>query len=98
MCPTYAVNLCLAIYKVIIDDIKGIQHYNDGEYMSWWDFAKKIAKRFDSYTLNKVESFPSKVQRPQFSNMIVEKCLKDIYHTLHWKTMDEAIIKIEETL
>lgn len=98
MCPTYAGNLCLAIYKVVIEDIKGIQHYNDGEYMSWWDFAKKIAKRFDSYTLNKVESFPSKVKRPTHSHLIVEKCLSDVKQYPQYLTMNQSLPKIEESL
>ena len=98
MRPTYAGNLCISIYVIIKNNVQGVQHYNDGDYMSWWDFAKKIAKRFDSYTLLKVSSFPSKVRRPKFSNLVVEDTLRDVEYHPQYKTIDEALTKIEETV
>lgn len=45
-CPTDANNLAkFIINKILLDTIEtGIQHFTDGEAMTWYDFAKKILK------------------------------------------------------
>lgn len=45
-CPTNAMNLALFILDLLSKPIyfHGIQHFTDGEVMTWYDFANKIIK------------------------------------------------------
>ena len=94
MCPTYAGNLCLAIIRAIELDLKGIWHYNDGDYMSWWALASMIENKLGTECLNFVKDFPSQVVRPIYSHMQVEIELKDIKYHKFFLTMEAALSKI----
>lgn len=94
MCPTYAGNLCLAIIRAIQLNLKGVWHYNDGDYMSWWALASVVEKEMNTYCLSFVKDFPSIVKRPTYSLMQVEVELKDVKYHKFFLTTEDAVSKI----
>lgn len=96
MCPTYAGNLCLAIIRAIQLDLKGVWHYNDGDYMSWWALASLVEREMKTNYLSFVKDFPSVVKRPTYSHMQVEIELKDVKYHKFFLTTKNAVSKIVE--
>ena len=77
-CPTYAADLANAIMQIIVKNnfIAGIYHYSNKGKISWYDFAKEIAKQLNSTcTVNKIttEQFPTPAARPSYSVLNTEK-------------------------
>lgn len=94
MCPTYAGNLCLAIIRAIQLDLKGVWHYNDGDYMSWWALASIVEGEMNTDCLSFVKDFPSSVKRPAYSHMQVGVELKDVKYHKFFLTTEDAVSKI----
>ena len=78
--PTYAADLAALILKVIADgqlDHTGVYHYTDEGVISWFDFARAIA-RLSGHTACDIrpchsDEFPSKAERPHYS--VLDKTL-----------------------
>lgn len=71
-CPTHADNLAEYVLNLIATDSKafGIQHFTDGEVMTWHGFAEKILrenKLEDMVHLEKAENYRTFAQRPKNS-------------------------------
>lgn len=78
--PTNANNLAKYILELIISSNKnyGIQHFTDGEAMTWYDFAVKIILENNLNPTTEVvidNNYRSFVRRPKFS--ILEKLKRD---------------------
>ena len=83
--PTYAADLAALILKIIADgqlDRTGVYHYTDEGVISWFDFARAIA-RLSGHTACDIrpchsDEFPSKAERPHYS--VLDKTLvKDTF-------------------
>ena len=71
--PTCAADLAAAIIRIIdrrMLELTGVYHYSDEGVVSWFDFAREIARLSGSackvLPLRSSE-FPSKVERPHYS-------------------------------
>lgn len=71
-CPTYTPDLALATYRLVTDGYaSGVYHLvNDGEGVTWYEFAGEIFSLLDIATPRKpvtAAEFPKPAQRPKFS-------------------------------
>lgn len=90
--PTYAADLAAAIVKIINGRMlshTGIYHYSDEGVVSWFDFAREIARLEGSsckvLPLRSSE-FPSKVARPHYSVLDKSKIVETFgVEVPYWK-------------
>ena len=81
--PTCAVNLALAILKMVFDVDKHfgqIYHFSDGGECSWCDFAKEIVrlKEIDCVvSAISSEEYPQRAVRPRYSVLDKSKIIED---------------------
>jgi dTDP-4-dehydrorhamnose reductase len=79
--PTFAMNLALVICKAIDSNINGILHVGGSERISRFEFAQKIAKKFDldrSFLIPiKMEKLNWIAKRPRDSSLDSGKAEKD---------------------
>ena len=80
--PTWTWSLSEAIYKAIINNLKGVYHYAGEEILSRYEFAKKIAK-INNLDLNKITpiltaDLEQVADRPKFSSLSTEKIKEEI--------------------
>jgi dTDP-4-dehydrorhamnose reductase len=98
--PTYAADLAAAIVKIIKDRMlsrTGVYHYSDEGIVSWFDFAREIARLEGSsckvLPLRSSE-FPSKVARPHYSVLDKSKIVETFgVEVPYWKDSLAQCIK-----
>jgi len=73
-CPTYAVDLAVAVFDLLDRGAKGIWHVTNSSPTTWFDFAKSIVTQFDVSTEVKpistadwVALRPKQAKRPAYS-------------------------------
>ena len=102
--PTYAADLALAIYKILMSHqwVEGIYHYSNEGACSWYDFTKaihRIAGIVDCVVKPiPTEDYPTAASRPYYS--ILDKSLiRATYgvETPHWEESLQKCIKILTT-
>ena len=80
--PTWAWSLSEAIYKAMINNLKGVYHYAGEEILSRYEFAKKIARinNFDASRITPIltADLEQIADRPKFSSLSTEKIKKEI--------------------
>lgn len=89
-CPTYAPDLAETIFKLVKDGVNSkIVHYAGADYISWYDFARKIFLVIDlSVTVNPVSAstYNSKAVRPATSYLKTDP-------TLNPRSVDSGIVR-----
>ena len=88
--PTYTKDLSRLLVDMIETDKYGIYNVsNEGQYISWYDFAKEIFKQKDITTkVNPVSSvnYPTKAERPKNSRLDTSKLMENGFRLLpDWK-------------
>ena len=83
--PTYTYDLSRLLVDLVESEKYGQYHAtNEGEYISWYDFAKEIFRQasklnddYNDVTVSPVgsEAFPSKAKRPRNSRMCKQKLI-----------------------
>lgn len=80
--PTLADNLSRCILEMVQEDISGIYHVAGSEYLSRYEFALKVAKKFNFDANNilptKTESLKHKAKRPYRGGLKIDKVQKVI--------------------
>ena len=102
--PTYAADLALAIYKILMSHqwVEGIYHYSNEGACSWYDFTKAIHRIAGIKDCEvkpiPTEDYPTAATRPYYS--ILDKSLiRATYgvETPHWEESLQKCIKILTT-
>lgn len=98
--PTYAGDLAAAIMQIIDKNnfVSGIYHYSNSGHISWYDFAKEIAKQINSTCIVhpiSTAQFPKPAARPAYSVMHTEKIAATFgIKILDWKDSLTKCLKI----
>jgi dTDP-4-dehydrorhamnose reductase len=89
--PTLADNLANAILKLIDEELYDIYHMSGSECINRFDFATKIAEKFDldSNLINPITEFKQTAKRPDNSCLDVSKASKDL--NFHFYSIYEAL-------
>ncbi|MFD2724775.1 dTDP-4-dehydrorhamnose reductase [Hyunsoonleella rubra] len=70
-CPTNTISISNFIYEFILSSSKnyGLYHFSDETEMTWYDFAKEIAKENDieDTKIERSEAYKTFAQRPRYS-------------------------------
>lgn len=96
--PTYADNAAEAMFKLAQEDKNGIYHTAGNDYISRFDFTKKVAEVFnlDEDLINPTTSdnFVQKAPRPKDSSLNVNKIKKDV--NFEMETCYESLERMKE--
>lgn len=89
-CPTYAIDLAHALFKIALDPKKGgVYHFSNSGPITWFEFAKAINELIHSTCLVlpvPAAAFPTPAKRPAWSVMSNEKIFADYgIKQLPWK-------------
>ena len=80
-CPTYAIDLADALFKIALDPKQGgVYHFSNSGPITWFEFAKAISELIQSKcVIHPVPSaaFPTPAKRPAWSVMSNEKIFAD---------------------
>ncbi len=88
MTPTYTKDAAVVIWKLLINDERGIFHVSNSGICSWWEFAVEIVKLAGiDVNVDRLSSgeYPSKARRPVWSPLASARGVK----MRHWK---EALV------
>jgi dTDP-4-dehydrorhamnose reductase len=98
--PTYAADLAAAIMQIIDKNnfVAGIYHYSNFGNISWFDFAKEIAKQINTACIvNPITTaqFPTPAARPAYSVLDTEKISSTFVLQINgWKESLRKCIKL----
>ncbi|WP_103069051.1 dTDP-4-dehydrorhamnose reductase [Aquimarina sediminis] len=97
--PTNANDLAEFILSLVKNNSQkyGIYHFSNLGEASWYDFAREILRvsgKLDSIILKKTDNYPTFAQRPNYSVLCKEKCLRSFNSDIeNWKKSLQKNIK-----